>query len=136
MSKEILIPQTEFETLAAGLAKTFIQRWDIYACQLKDGSYVCIHQPLLPSHVQAHLECQLTLGAYVLDQSSRARYIVLDADTPEQLDGLARMEADLAHQQVPSYLESSRRGGHLWLFFHSPVTGKQARLFGRNLIEH
>lgn len=98
MSKEILIPQTEFETQAAGLAKTFIQRWDIYSCQLKDGSYLCIHQPLLPSHVQAHLECQLTLGAYVLDQSSRARYIVLDADTPEQMESLTRMAAELANQ--------------------------------------
>lgn len=135
MSKEILIPQSEFETLAAGLAKTFIQRWDIYSCQLKDGSYVCVRQPLQPGQVQAHLECQLTLGAYVLDQSSRARYIVLDADTPEQLEGLTHMAADLALHQVPSYLESSRRGGHLWLFFHSPVAGKQARLFGRNLIQ-
>lgn len=134
MSKETIFPHTEFESQAVGLAKTFIQRWDLYPRQIEDGSYLCIHKPLLPSHVQAHMEGKLTLGAYVLDPISRARYIVLDADTPEQLEGLILMSADLTSQQVPSYLESSRRGAHLWLFFSQPITGKDARLFGQNLI--
>jgi hypothetical protein len=42
---------------------------------------------------------------------------------------------DLATRDVPSYLEASRRGGHLWLFFSRAVMGKEARTFGRGLIQ-
>jgi len=35
---------------------------------------------------------------------------------------------------VRSYLECSRRGGHLWLFFDKPVPGVDARSFGKGLI--
>jgi hypothetical protein len=31
---------------------------------------------------------------------------------------------------LPSYLESSRRGGHLWFFFEQAVEGKAAKNFG------
>jgi hypothetical protein len=31
---------------------------------------------------------------------------------------------------IPSYLETSRRGGHLWLFFEAKIPGKLAKGFG------
>lgn len=37
------------------LARRFITRWDLYARQLDDGRYVCLHEPLTPSHLFAHL---------------------------------------------------------------------------------
>jgi hypothetical protein len=40
----------------------------------------------------------------------------------------------LADEDVPSYLETSRRGGHLWLFFAEAVAGQEARAFGRGLL--
>ena len=135
MAKETLAYSTELDPLAAGLAATFIQRRDLYAQQLADGSYVCVRKPLEDAHLVAHLQGEITLGAYVLDPSSQARYIVLDADEEIQMAGLARLAADLADQGVPSYLEESRRGGHLWLFFAKPVSGKDARLFGQPLLE-
>lgn len=135
MLKEIDLARTELEPLATGLAKTFICRWDIHARQTDDGSYVCIHKLLESSHLVAHLKGEITLGAYLLDQSSQARYIVLDADTDEQMDRLATTSISLAERGIPSYLEASRRGGHLWLFFSRPVSGKEARRFGRGLSE-
>ena len=135
MAKETLAYSTELEPLAAGLAATFIQRRDLYAQQLADGSFVCVHKPLEDAHLVAHLQGEITLGAYVLDPSSQARYIVLDADEETHMAALARMAADLADQGVPAYLEESRRGGHLWLFFAKPIPGKDARLFGLRLLE-
>ena len=85
--------------------------------------------------MQAHLQGELTLGAYVLDSDSRARYIVFDADTDAQMGQLEAMAKSLSAEGVPSYLEDSRRGGHLWLFFTWPVQGKEARAFGRGLAE-
>ena len=40
----------------------------------------------------------------------------------------------IKNDQVPSYLEGSRRGGHLWLFFSEAIQGKEARLFGKALL--
>ncbi len=41
----------------------------------------------------------------------------------------------LAEQDVKSYLECSRRGGHLWLFCSKEISGKDARLFGQSLMK-
>ena len=135
MTKAAFTEKAEFEPLAVGLAETFIQRRDLYARQLEDGNYICIHRPLDISHVAAHLRGESTLGAYVLDPSSQARYIVLDADEELQFNQLVNLSSDLVKQDVPSYLETSRRGGHLWLFFAKPIPGKDARHFGQNLLE-
>ena len=70
MGKEMLQFKVELEPLATSLGATFIQRWDIYARQREDGSYVCVYQPLQDYHLQAHLQGELTLGAYVLDRES------------------------------------------------------------------
>jgi hypothetical protein len=75
------------------------------------------------------------LGAYVLDQTSQARFIVFDADNDPQMERLVKMAKSLRQQGVPSYLESSRRGGHLWIFLTKPYPGKVIRLFGKHLVE-
>ena len=117
MKKEVEFTRAELEPLAEVLSKVFIQRRDLYARQLDDGRYVCIQRPLSPGHLVAHLKGDLTLGAYVLDPDSRARYIVFDADDETQLEKLSWMARRLDLQGAASYLEHSRRGGHLWLFF-------------------
>jgi len=133
MTKEDLQHTPESEPMATGLADTFIQRWDLYAKQLDDGSYICIREPLEQSHLVAHLKGEITLGAYVLDRNSQARYIMFDADEDAQFEQLVLLSKNLAEKGVPSYLEESRRGGHLWLFFSDPIPGKDARLFGQGL---
>jgi hypothetical protein len=40
----------------------------------------------------------------------------------------------LAGEDVPAYLEKSRRGGHLWLFLAEGVGGREARTFGQGLL--
>jgi len=135
MDKELLQFKTELEPLATQLEETFIQRWDVYPRQCEDGSYICVYQPLQDHHLLAHLRGELTLGAYTLDRDCYSRYIVFDADTDAQMGQLEAMAKSLSAEGVPSYIENSRRGGHLWLFFAWAVQGKDARIFGRGLSE-
>ena len=136
MTKENLNQQIDLEPMAASLAATFIQRRDLYARQMDDGSYICIRRPLETSHVVAHLRGDITLGTYVLDPSSQARFIAFDADDAPQFGRVIQLSQDLAKEGVLSYLEESRRGGHLWLFFANPVSGKDARLFAHQIAQN
>ncbi|NOH04968.1 MAG: hypothetical protein HND47_24840 [Chloroflexi bacterium] len=124
----------EIHAYASMLAGTFIQRKDLFARQLEDGRYYCVRKPLLEKHLIAHLNGELTLGTYVLGEDNRARFAVIDADDDLQLARLANISMSLEKGGVPSYLEASRRGGHLWIFFHQPIPGQVARAFGKNLL--
>ncbi|MFC2054842.1 CHC2 zinc finger domain-containing protein [Chloroflexota bacterium] len=135
MQNEIYKSKEEFKELVQILANTFIQRWDLYAKQLDDGSYICIKEPLKFDHLNDHLQGKITLGAYVLDQQSKAKYIVFDADNEDHLERLRDMAFSLKEKGVPSHLERSLRGGHLWLFFSKLIPGKKARHFGMRLKE-
>jgi hypothetical protein len=123
------LPDAELSRPALVLAQRFIQRWDLHAHQLDDGSYVCVHEPLNVGHLFAHLRGEITLGAYLLDQESRARFLVLDADDAQDWDRLGHLARTLAGEDVPVYLERSRREGHLWLFLAEAVTGRYARFW-------
>ena len=133
--ERLSIPDAELSRPALILGRRFVQQWDLYAVQLDDGRYVCVREHLNVEHLFSHLRGDITLGTYVLDNQSRARFIVLDADDAEQYSSLVDMARTLDVEHVPTYLETSRRGGHLWLFFDRPVPGHQARAFGRGLVE-
>ncbi len=130
-------PLSEYELSrpAMILAKRFVQRWDIYARQLDDGRYICVHEPLNVEHLFAHLRGEITLGAYCLNKKNKARFIVFDADDEEGMENLLQINFGLAQNHCSSYLESSRRGGHLWFFFESAVSGREARSFGLGILE-
>ncbi len=114
-------------------ARTFIPRQDCYPLQTEDGRYITLQRHFELDYIQAHLKGMLTLGAYALDTRSQARWLCLDADTPEQWTELLKMTRDLEQDGVTAYLEPSRRGGHLWLFF-SPTPGARVRQFGQTLL--
>jgi hypothetical protein len=128
------VPDAELSRPALVLAQRFVRRWDLHARQIDDGSYVCVHEPLNVGHLFAHLRGEITLGAYLLDQESRARFVVLDADNTQAWERLGHLASALAGEDIPAYLERSRRGGHLWLFLAEAVAGREARAFGQGLL--
>lgn len=115
-------------------ADTFIPRWDRYPLQLPDGKYVAIKKPFTLDLVEKHIRGEVTIGAYALDRSSRAKWLCLDADDDTEWDGLLDMARQLHDQDLSPYLEPSRRGGHLWLFLDRPIPGQDARRFGKWLL--
>jgi hypothetical protein len=105
----------------------FVGRRDDYAIQLSSGRYRRAKQPLTISDVYDHLLGVRTYGTYIIDASGRCRFAVIDADTDDGLDRLWQIQDQLAAQGIVSYVERSRRGGHLWVFFTCPAPASQVR---------
>ena len=132
--EHLQLPDAELSQSALVLAERFVQRWNPYARQLEDGRYICVHEQLNVGLLFDHLRGEITLGTYLLDEQSRARFLVFDADDGRDWERLGRLARELAEEDVPAYLEKSRRGGHLWLFLAQAVDGQEARAFGRGLL--
>lgn len=130
------------ETLRA-FSDTFIARQDTYPYQLPDGSYTRAHHnhpdgsktyyPFTMQLLEHHLKGERTLGAYILNPKSYTSRIILDDDSDQGLERLHNLSRQWQTQNIPSYLEQSRRGGHLWLFT-PPLTGRDARRIGKYLL--
>ncbi len=124
--------RAERERLVRSYGDLFIQRWDTYARQREHSrAYYRVKrpdgtpEPLTRAAVIKHLTGELTIGLYSLDQTGHTRWSVLDSD-----DGLAPLlEARAAYRGrgIPAYLELSRAGGHLWVFWAHPVSPGWAR---------
>ena len=133
--REKRLDRLEIERAAQILGETFVVRRDWYARQLSDR-YVAYHEPLTQSLLEAHLRGEITLGSYLLDADSQGRYMVLDADDEPDRRRLLALSRALAELDCPSYLERSRRGAHLWLFFESLHPSEEIRTFGKGLMHH
>ncbi len=102
-------------------------RQDDYAIQQRDGRYLRTFRPLSPEVLAAHLAGKITIGTYVRDERGDCHFAVFDADQENGLALLVNLQEELAREHAPSYLEASRRGGHLWLFFREPAPANQVR---------
>lgn len=113
--------------LVAAYASLFVHQWRGYAVQQADGSYWRVPDLLSLPLLSAHLSGQWTLGTYLLDGASTCAFAVFDADS---VNGLARLMAlcdELLAQGIPTLLEASRRGGHLWLHLSEPASAHLVR---------
>jgi hypothetical protein len=105
----------------------FVARRDDCAVQLPGGRYRRRYRPLTPSDIMQHLAGAVTYGTYVMDRTGRCRFAVFDDDTADGLSRLAQVQTALLHDGIPSYLEQSRRGGHLWVLLLVPVLASLLR---------
>jgi hypothetical protein len=126
--------EAEMESLRA-FTETFVNRWDCYPLQQFDGKYLCVKSPLTLEMVDKHLRSQMTIGAYALTEQNEASWLVLDADEECEWETLIRMHVDLLCEDIRTYLERSRRGGHLWFFPEVRMTGADVRRVGKTLLD-
>jgi TOTE conflict system, Archaeo-Eukaryotic Primase domain len=113
--------------LVAGYASLFVHCWGQYAVQQGDGSYWRVAEPLTFPLLTAHLEGRWTLGTYLLDAWSCCAFAVFDADGVDGLAQLSELAGELRGQGVPTVLEASRRGGHLWVHLVEPTPAHVVR---------
>lgn len=106
---------------------TCVGRRSDYAVQQRDGRYFRVKRPVTEAVLARHLAGRMNIGTYVLDEEKRCSFAVFDADQKDGLAVLGKLQADLAEQGFPAYLERSRRGGHLWLFLREPCPASLVR---------
>lgn len=98
--------------------RLFCHRRDAHGVQTEEGTYYAVREPVTEGLIEAHLLGEITAGWYTLDRDNTVRWAALDADDEDE--GLAQLQEIgrvLRQKEWPVYLEDSRRGGHLWLFF-------------------
>jgi len=100
---------------------------DDFAVQQRNGSYWRQAEPMTLLCLKMHLEGRWTLGTYLLDEYSRCMLAVFDADDIDGLARLATLASELAQQGIPTMLEASRRGGHLWVYLAEPTPAHLVR---------
>jgi len=100
--------------------RRFLTRRQPYARQQEDGTYRWVFQRLDRLTLLAHLQGKETIALSSTDELGQCRWICVDADAPDGLDQLRLIQQALEKYALPSQLERSRRGGHLWLFFTLP----------------
>src|SRR2546430_2195868 len=99
-----------------------IGRHNDYAVQVPDGHYVRVRSDLTYDELFWHLQGRQTLGTYLITEENCSRFAVFDSDAPSGLFDLAAVQMNLMTNSIPSYLEQSRRGAHLWIFFSVPIS--------------
>ncbi len=105
----------------AAFASWFVGRTSDYAWQRADGRYVRAGAALSLEVLASHLAGAYTVGTYLADEDGLCRCAVFDDDRVHGLLSLAEVQRQLVAAGWPALLESSRRGGHLWLSFLRPV---------------
>ena len=113
--------------LVEAYASVFVHCWSQYAVQQRDGSYWRVREPLTLPLLSAHLAGRCTLGTYLLDEFNQCSFAVFDADSGDGLGRLVGLAMDLARQGIPTVLEASRRGGHLWVHLAQPTPARAVR---------
>src|SRR4029434_6312187 len=86
----------------------------------EDGSYRWVFQRLDRLALLAHLQGKETLALASRDELGQRRWVCADADASAGLAQVRLLQQSLDTYRLPSLLERSRRGGHLWLFFTLP----------------
>jgi hypothetical protein len=114
-------------TYLATYKALFVGRSDDYAVQLSTGRYRRVGKPLTDADLHDHLIGARTYGTYVMDAAGYCRFAVIDADGEDGLSRLWSIWELLTTHGITSYVEASRRGGHLWVFFSRPVPASQVR---------
>jgi hypothetical protein len=115
------------DELVAAYGQVFVYVANDFAVQQRNGSYWRQAEPMTLLCLKMHVEGRWTLGTYLLDEYSRCMFAVFDADTVDGLARLATLASELAEQGIPTILEASRRGGHLWVHFAEPTPSQLVR---------
>jgi hypothetical protein len=98
----------------------FVNRADIYCIQGAGGRYQRLHAPLTWDILAGHLSGAHTLALDAVGTDGLTRWGVCDSDAADGLVVLASVQLVLAGWGLVTWLEASRRGGHLWLPCSTP----------------
>lgn len=101
----------------------------------RNGIWALLTERVEPKLVYRHLRGALTIATYTPFRDL-TRWVCLDYDGNEGLAPLEKARAFLSQAyQLTAYVERSRRGGHLWLFFTVPARAQKVRTLARHVLK-
>ncbi len=91
-------------------------------------------KPLNADVIRMHLNGDITINLFSINPvTQRTKWVAIDADFDGAIEALSKLQWELKQDGVEAALEQSRRGGHLWIFAHSPLLASEARIYIYNL---
>lgn len=93
--------------------------------------------PLTDEVLKAHLQGKATHGIYPLYPDDTCSFLVLDFDKKDWREAVVAIRQVCKQQGLQAHVEISRsgQGAHIWFFFEERVSGHDARVFGRKILE-
>ena len=89
---------------------------------------------LTAATIRRHLEGEITIGLYAINPvTQRSKWVAIDADYPNAMEDLLKLQYSLQQDKVAAALEMSKRGGHLWIFLEQPALARECRSYICNL---
>jgi hypothetical protein len=101
----------------------------------------CSNRVLIPfsdAIIYGHLAGEHTVGVYPLLEDDTCCFLAADFDEAEWRQDAGAFMRSCQDLGVPAALEISRsgQGAHVWVFFASPVSARDARRLGTAIISH
>jgi hypothetical protein len=96
---------------------TFAARHDVCSPWIETpegGQWICAREPLTADVVLAAFRSGRPVATYMLDADSTTQLAALDIDLEDGLMLADRVARVMTKAGCPAYVETSRRGGHLW----------------------
>lgn len=119
-------PKREVAEIVEQYRDLFCNRSDTYARQReRSRQYYRVCQPLTDQILIKHLQGKITVGLYSINQDGKTKWSVIDSD--RGIDPLLSIQSRLQRIEIPSYLELSRTGGHLWIYWAYPIDSYVSR---------
>ena len=117
---------------------TFANRTDAYSRwegSPTEGGWRPVRQHLTPDVVTAGLTgTGPSISAYMIGLGSLAHCLALDFDTDNGLEQAFVLGRTMAGQDLPAYVETSRRGAHLWCVISATLPAATVRKAARALL--
>lgn len=84
--------------------------------------------------IRRHLQGDVTIGLYAVNPANqRCKWVAIDADYKNAMEDLLKLQYHLTQDNVEPALEMSKRGGHLWIFFATPLLARDCRTYVHDL---
>ncbi|HGQ6490144.1 TPA: DEAD/DEAH box helicase family protein [Streptococcus pneumoniae] len=94
-------------------------------------------QTLTNSVLKSHFRGETAIGIFPMHLDDSCHFLVLDFDEGDWKEAGLTIRRIARERQMEAHLEISRSGHglHIWFFFEEAIPSREARLFGKKLIE-
>ena len=120
------------------IRELFIVRDDTFAIQLDDGTYNRVNEHLTDDIILKHLNGEITIAVYQLDNNSLIKWVCFDFDK-NKYDALKLFEYLKSHEKYRKSCiieDTGGRGAHVWIFFNPTIPASVGKFLASEIIKN